>query len=111
VTDTALQTQGALFQAVQLARLFDDSKTFPDSVPLAPPERIEAEFRTLLDGFVRARFALPEEGRAVALPRTDGLAAHIDAMWTALTRASRCWGCRPRAGSIWSTAWCATSPG
>jgi alpha,alpha-trehalase len=86
VTDTGLQTQGALFQAVQLARLLEDSKSFPDSVPLAPPERIEEEFRALLERFVRARFALPEEGRAVEPPRAADLAAHIDAMWAALTR-------------------------
>lgn len=88
MTDTGLQTAGALFEAVQRARLFDDSKTFPDSVPLAPPERIRAEFGALLDDFVRKHFALPKHGGgdAPTTARADNLAAHIDQLWTALTR-------------------------
>ncbi|WP_205754950.1 alpha,alpha-trehalase TreF [Azoarcus sp. DD4] len=81
------QTQGALFQAVQLARVFADSKTFPDCVALAPADDIARDFRRLLDDFVRSRFALPEAGAAPVPAAGDGLAAHIDALWTTLTRA------------------------
>nr|WP_246265698.1 alpha,alpha-trehalase TreF [Aromatoleum diolicum] len=79
-----------MFQAVQLARLFDDSKTFPDSVPLASPELIRERFNALLDDFVRAHFALPGQGDqsapAPVAAQADDLASHIDRMWTVLTR-------------------------
>lgn len=87
MTETGLQTSGALFEAVQLARVFEDSKTFPDSVPLAPPGRIREEFNALLGDFVRRHFALP--GRAADAPSpapAPSLAAHIDRLWPMLTR-------------------------
>lgn len=109
MSDNRLQTQGALFQAVQLAHLFDDSKTFPDSVPLMAPDRIEEEFRSLLGDFVRSRFALPQAGDSTPAARPGGpiddevagrdladvdMAAHIDALWRLLTRDAD----RPAAG-------------
>nr|WP_211162027.1 alpha,alpha-trehalase TreF [Aromatoleum petrolei] len=77
-----------MFEAVQRARVFEDSKTFPDSVPLAPPERIREEFIALLGDFVRSRFALPEQGAdaPVTVGPAPNLAAHIDALWATLTR-------------------------
>ncbi|NMG29496.1 alpha,alpha-trehalase TreF [Aromatoleum evansii] len=90
MTDHLLQTSGALFEAVQRARLFDDSKTFPDSVPLADPGTIESEFRRVLDDFVRTHFAPPAQAAGNATDGgTDpaaGLAAHIDRLWPTLTR-------------------------
>lgn len=94
MSDNRVQIEGALFQAVQLAQLFDDSKTFPDSVPRMPSERIEEEFRSLLGEFVRSRFELPEPGATVpaagdaagSAAAGRDLAAHIDALWPVLTR-------------------------
>jgi alpha,alpha-trehalase len=86
VIDIGLQTHGALFQAVQLARVFEDSKTFPDSVPLARPEQIAEEFRCVLADFVRARFALPEHRGTGEVRAVDALAGHIDALWDMLKR-------------------------
>ncbi|NMF98190.1 alpha,alpha-trehalase TreF [Aromatoleum toluolicum] len=88
MTENGLQTSGALFEAVQLARVFEDSKTFPDSVPLAPPERIRDEFNALVGDFVRRRFALPGQGAGMSesVRPAPSLAAHIDRLWPTLTR-------------------------
>lgn len=88
MTEDGLQTSGALFEAVQLARVFEDSKTFPDSVPLAPPERIRDEFNALVGDFVRRHFALPGQGAGMSgsVRPAPSLAAHIDRLWPALTR-------------------------
>jgi neutral trehalase len=51
------QTSGALFQAVQRARLFADSNTFPDCIARRAPELIEREFRELLRDRVTMRVA------------------------------------------------------
>ncbi len=86
MNDGWLQTSGALFQAVQLARVFDDSKTFPDCVPTAPPEQVEARFRALLADFVAAHFELPPARTMEALQQAPSLAAHIDRLWPMLSR-------------------------
>lgn len=105
----SILTQGALFQAVQLARVFPDSKTFPDCVVRGDPARVEAAFRDALRHFVEHHFELPaedghteqgqrpgERGGGADTPRcADGdapqsappaLTAHIASLWPALTR-------------------------
>ncbi len=59
MTNKKIQTQGALFAAVQLSGLFNDSKAFPDSISLHPPEGIEASFRALLEEFIARTFNRP----------------------------------------------------
>lgn len=81
-----IQTQGALFDAVQLARLFKDSKTFPDAVALHPPEEIEASFRALLEEFVSENFQLSTDQPEVKVPRAASLEEHIDNLWKILKR-------------------------
>jgi alpha,alpha-trehalase len=86
---------GPLFEAVQLAGIFPDSKTFVDARPLGPPEAIAAEYARAygnagfdLRTFVAAHFALPQA--AITRFRTDSLATmeqHIRALWPVLTRA------------------------
>jgi alpha,alpha-trehalase len=80
-----IQTSGALFQAVQLLKLFPDSKTFADAEPRVSAEQIEAEFRALLLEFVQNRFDLPETSNLVIAPQPN-LEAHIDALWSLLER-------------------------
>lgn len=85
---------GPLFQAVQLAPLFDDSKTFADARPLLSPARIAAEYQRArgdsgfsLRGFVAQRFALPAPPRTAY--RTDTsltMEGHIRGLWPVLTR-------------------------
>ncbi|PKO55297.1 MAG: alpha,alpha-trehalase [Betaproteobacteria bacterium HGW-Betaproteobacteria-21] len=80
------QTTGALFQAVQLARVFTDSKTFPDCVARESSAVIEQHFRETLDAFVRAHFDLPRDPPSSVLAPAMTLAEHIDRLWTVLTR-------------------------
>jgi alpha,alpha-trehalase len=85
---------GPLFQAVQLAPLFEDSKTFVDARPLLPPARIAAQYARLrsdtgfdLRAFVAQRFALPRVPESTY--RTDSsrtMEEHIRALWPVLTR-------------------------
>lgn len=82
------QTGGALFQAVQLARVFADSKTFPDCVARVSAQQIEERFREVLASFVRQNFDLPPEPEPAppgVAPQAD-LVQHIDRLWAALTR-------------------------
>jgi alpha,alpha-trehalase len=85
---------GPLFQAVQLARLFPDSKTFADARPLLGPEEITADYgatRTSdafdLRAYVERHFEIPRP--AAADFHTDPartMEEHIRALWPALTR-------------------------
>lgn len=73
---------GALFHAVQENRVFPDSKTFADAVPVAPAAEIMRRFElerpesvAALRAFVVRYFRLPDD------PATPGLRAHIQALW------------------------------
>jgi len=86
-----------LFVAVQTARVFADSKTFVDCVPLAEPASILADYRALRDNpqfdlarFVAAHFRAehPPESGYVSDPEQP-LVAHIDGLWDVLTRHPR----------------------
>lgn len=85
---------GALFERVQLQRVFADGKTFADAIPTRSPQAIMADFRTLdprsnddLRAFVAANFDLPAPPAHVveANPRSS-LRAHISALWSRLER-------------------------
>ncbi|WP_242538865.1 alpha,alpha-trehalase TreF [Trinickia acidisoli] len=83
-----------LFVAVQTGRVFEDSKSFVDCVPLVEPEEIMRRYRADhalpgfdLKGFVNAHFAhepVPAD-HYVADPQQT-LAAHIDGLWPVLSR-------------------------
>lgn len=87
---------GELFVAVQTAAIFADGKTFVDAVPREEPQSILAKYRAArphsagkLRHFVEAHFALPEDPTPVIAPSKDtALSAHIDALWSQLTRTS-----------------------
>jgi len=86
---------GPLFADVQLAGLFDDSKTFADAEPLAPPAAIAAGYARArgdsgfdLRAFVASRFALPRPPESSY--RADSsvpMEEHVRALWPVLTRA------------------------
>ena len=83
-----------LFAAVQTAPVFADGKEFADAIPTASPERILSDFRqgrpTTADDlrrFVAAHFSLPPAiTPPPASPDQETLLAHIDRLWTLLTR-------------------------
>ena len=86
-----------LFEAVQVGRVFDDSKTFVDCIPLREPDAILAEYRARdeqddfdLARFVNANFELlqPPPSQYVSDP-DQPLVAHIDGLWDVLTRHPR----------------------
>ena len=85
-----------LFTAVQTAGIYSDSKLFPDAVPQAAPREILAQYRAqrpdsaaALRAFVEAHFVLPAEAATIpAASATPDITAHIDALWTQLTRTS-----------------------
>ncbi len=86
------QIFGPLYQAVEMRRIFPDSKTFADAVPKRPAAAIMAAYRACacdddagLRRFVAAHFALTPD----AAPRPQEklpLVAHIDRLWPQLTR-------------------------
>ncbi|HYL00362.1 MAG TPA: alpha,alpha-trehalase TreF [Steroidobacteraceae bacterium] len=85
---------GELFAAVQTAGIYPDGKTFVDAVPREAPEAILDRYRSerpdspeRLRRFVEAHFALPEDPPPVVAPsKQTTLPAHIDALWSGLSR-------------------------
>jgi neutral trehalase/trehalose/maltose hydrolase-like predicted phosphorylase len=85
-----------LFDAVQDAQVFADSKTFADAVPTSTPEEILARFhaaqpigREALKRFVEENFSLPSQANGAELPAGPlNITQHIDALWDVLTRSS-----------------------
>ena len=83
-----------LFVAVQMAALYTDGKAFPDAIPKSSPETSLADYHRLdpklpdaLKAFVAGHFELPSEHDAApALPAGAAITAHIDALWSVLTR-------------------------
>jgi alpha,alpha-trehalase len=85
-----------LFVAVQTAPLFSDGKAFPDAVPDAAPAEILNQYHAerpdspaALKHFVENNFILPSEAAAApSPPNRVSIAAHIDGLWSQLTRTS-----------------------
>ena len=85
-----------LFDAVESAPLFTDSKTFADAVPKSSPSEILARYRNAkpnsneaLVDFVAANFSLPTEAAAPpASTEKISITRHIDSLWDQLTRAT-----------------------
>lgn len=80
---------GPLFEAVQLVRVFPDSKTFVDMTPRETPAAIMAAYRTehpvgreALAAFVERHFSAPGEKHGGLTMRE-----HIRALWPVLARA------------------------
>ncbi|HYD53986.1 MAG TPA: trehalase family glycosidase, partial [Gemmatimonadaceae bacterium] len=85
---------GALFHDVQVAGVFEDSKTFVDARPLITPAELRARYEAergragfSLRAFVERHFALPTTVSAVVTTDTARtMEAHIRALWPTLTR-------------------------
>lgn len=88
------EVYGELFEAVQLAGIFEDSKSFVDAIPRQDPDEIVRAFeahrgdaRFDLERFVLAHFDLP---RMDAEPSGSGskesLRGHIERLWDVLHR-------------------------
>jgi alpha,alpha-trehalase len=85
---------GTLFQDVQLAAVFPDSKTFVDARPTRAPAEIVARYlaaRTApgftLKGFVEQNFELPKAvGQDFRADTSRAIEQHVRALWPALTR-------------------------
>jgi alpha,alpha-trehalase len=85
-----------LFDAVESASLFADSKSFADAVPNSSPAEILARYKDAkpvtheaLKTFVAANFSLPSEA-TVPPPSSErvSIARHIDSLWDQLTRST-----------------------
>ena len=90
-----IQMEGPLFEAVQRARLFPDSKTFVDSVPKTDPKAVLAAFEAErgapdfdLAAFVEDHFTLPQPVQEYASHPLDtsSLETYIDSLWPRLER-------------------------
>lgn len=90
-----IQMQGELFEAVQLARVFPDSKTFVDSTPKSDPEKILRDYKKVKDKtgfdlkvFVLEHFTLPKpaESQVDSPLDTSSLESYISSLWPRLKR-------------------------
>jgi alpha,alpha-trehalase len=87
---------GALFPAVQLAGVFEDSKTFVDARPRSVPASILKLYDTEhaasafnLRAFVDSNFEIPRPvGRNFQTDTTQTMEEHIRGLWAVLTRAA-----------------------
>lgn len=85
---------GPLFQAIQLAALFPDSKTFVDAQPRLDPAEILARYNSAqsasgfsLQSFVEQNFEIPRPvGEGFRTDPSRGMEEHIRALWPVLTR-------------------------
>ncbi len=76
-----------LFDAVQMARVFPDSKTFTDTIPKKSPGEIRAAFRVMLEQFVRDNFEMPvTPGAEFVSDTTVSVEEHLNRLWPVLTR-------------------------
>jgi alpha,alpha-trehalase len=87
---------GALYRAVELGRIFPDSKTFADAVPRRSAAAVMAEYTAhpptdgaALKAFVLAHFELPPQAPSYP-PVAPGasLTRHIEDLWPHLTQAT-----------------------
>ena len=85
-----------LFIAVQTAQIYADGKAFPDAVASEPPQVILQQYHAerpespaQLKHFVEAHFGLPAPVTGAPSPPGEvSIVAHIDALWSPLTRNS-----------------------
>lgn len=85
---------GELFEAVQLAPVFEDSKTFPDCIPRRSPQSIVDSYVAQKDQpsfdlstFVDEYFELPRNPTSgFETDTTNTIDQHIEELWPILTR-------------------------
>ena len=99
-----IQLSGELFEAVQSARIFQDSKHFVDMTPRMPAEQIRRKYQEEknqpdfdLRKFVEDHFSGPSSGEEdVHIERKTSCREHIQELWPHLFRTP---DSRPEAGS------------
>lgn len=92
--DTPSELYGELFERVQLERVFDDGKTFVDTVPNQTPAQILEAYRREkenssfdLRAFVKTHFEVPQSaGAEYRTVEGQDVRVHIDRLWDVLTR-------------------------
>ena len=85
---------GPLFHDVQIARLFDDSKTFVDARPVAAPADVAARYIQArgepgfdLRAFVERHFEVPAAvGEGFRADTSGTMEEHVRSLWPVLTR-------------------------
>jgi alpha,alpha-trehalase len=88
------QQLGEFFEQVQLQAVFPDSKTFPDCIPLSPPDQILQAYHQqksqpgfYLEAFVLKHFELPPQPATNFTSDTSlAVTEHIERLWPVLTR-------------------------
>ncbi|PWS28857.1 trehalase [Pedobacter yonginense] len=88
------QTYPGLFEQVQMARIYPDSKSFADAIPKMQPTAIMLDYNAQkklkdfnLNAFVNQHFSLPENHNAVYQSDISaGIEKHLDTLWTVLKR-------------------------
>ncbi|HEY6877839.1 MAG TPA: alpha,alpha-trehalase TreF [Polyangiales bacterium] len=87
------QLLGELYADVASAGLFADSKTFADAVPREAPAALLARYRAertsqdfSLARFIDQHFQIEGAVEPPPAPRASRVGAHIDALWSQLTR-------------------------
>ena len=84
--ESEILTDGEFFTRVQMEEVFDDSKTFVDSVPRKDPDEIVANMPDEgLKNFVLENFELPER-KSVELERGLDIEEYIGKSWDFLLR-------------------------
>lgn len=88
------QTYPGLFEKVQMARIYPDSKSFADAIPKKTPSAIIKAYNTQknvknfdLKTFVNENFTMPESHHvAYQSDISAGIGKHLDTLWTVLRR-------------------------
>lgn len=89
---TPRQLYPGLFEQVQLSKIYPDSKTFPDAIPLKDPAQIMKEYKDQkdladfsLNDFTHKNFKLPpSQATGFQTNISLGIEHHIDTLWKVL---------------------------
>lgn len=92
--DLYIHQMGELFERVQLSDIFEDSKTFPDCIPLLPVSEIVNRYQETkndahfdLRKFLKDYFLLPDETqKSFHHKPAESCKEHIEFLWDDLTR-------------------------
>lgn len=82
-----------LYEAVQLSKIFDDSKTFADAIPIKSIDKINDAFNQLEDQrdvnklkkIVETHFEIPKISGMDFQTQSNDLEGHIESLWPILT--------------------------
>src|SRR4030095_8162411 len=87
------QAYPQLFKDVMMLRIFPDSKTFADAIPLAAIDEINSAYkkinqtdRSQVNEFVNHRFEIPKENSNVPILTSLPINRHISSLWSHLLR-------------------------